>query len=108
MTPRYAAPEVLRGEPSTTYSDLASLGYVLVEILAGIPIFAGLTRSPDLIGVKERLAGRLIELLPAEVAESEKLVALIRRLVSADPLDRFPSAEAADLFEDRERLLKVP
>ncbi len=99
VTPRYAAPEVLRGEPCTPYSDLASLGYVLVEILAGLPLFAGLRRIDDLLRAKERLPGQLFELLPQEVAQSETLVALIRRLVSADPLQRFPSAEAADLFE---------
>ena len=39
-TPSYAAPEVLdRGECSPR-SDLASLGYVLIEILAGRPVFA--------------------------------------------------------------------
>ena len=31
----YAAPEVLEGGENTPQSDLASLGYVLVEMLAG-------------------------------------------------------------------------
>ncbi len=34
-TPTYAAPEVLEGGESTPRSDLASLGYVLIEMLAG-------------------------------------------------------------------------
>ena len=33
----YAAPEVLDGEGGCPRSDLASLGYVLVELLAGTP-----------------------------------------------------------------------
>ena len=37
----YAAPEVLEGSENTPCSDLARLGYVLVEMLAGQPPFAG-------------------------------------------------------------------
>ena len=39
-TPAYAAPEVLEGGHCTPQSDLASLGYVLVEMLSGRPCFA--------------------------------------------------------------------
>ena len=45
-TPTYAAPEVLEGGECTPRSDLASLGYVLIEMLAGAPPFAGLTNLP--------------------------------------------------------------
>ena len=41
-TPTYAAPEVLEGSECTPRSDLASLGYVLIEMLAGRQPFAGL------------------------------------------------------------------
>ena len=41
-TPSYAAPEVLEGAEGSPQSDLASLGYVLIELLAGAPPFAGL------------------------------------------------------------------
>ena len=40
-SPAYAAPEVLQGGENTPRSDLASLGYVLVEMLAGQPPFTG-------------------------------------------------------------------
>ena len=99
VTPKYAAPEVLKGEASTPYSDLASLGYVLVEMLSGAPLFAGLHTHADLLRAKERIGTHLYEILPGEIAASELLVELIRGLVSPDPLQRFPSAEAADLFE---------
>ncbi len=36
-TPTYAAPEVLEGGDCTPRSDLASLGYVLIEMLSGAP-----------------------------------------------------------------------
>jgi serine/threonine-protein kinase len=99
VTPRYAAPEVLRGEPPTSSSDLASLGYVLIEMLSGSPIFVGLNRLPDMLRAKDRIMSHLYEILPAEIVASESLLDLIRGLVSPDPRDRFPSADAADLFE---------
>ncbi len=37
-TPRYAPPEILEGEKWTPQSDLASLGYVLIEMLSGQPL----------------------------------------------------------------------
>ena len=49
-TPTYAAPEVLDGGECTPRSDLASLGYVLIEMLSGVPPFAGLTQLPRTVG----------------------------------------------------------
>jgi serine/threonine protein kinase len=96
-SPVYAAPEVLRGGESTPQSDLASLGYVLIEMLAGRPPFEGLTTYQELIDAKGDLDQRLPELLPPEVSCNELLLHLCRRLVAADPARRFPSAQAADL-----------
>jgi serine/threonine-protein kinase len=99
-TPSYAAPEVLEGGEYTARSDLASVGYVLVELLAGAPPFAGVEGLRALLEAKRMMARRLPEILPEEVVVNELLMNLCRGLVSPDPSRRFPSAEAADLLEE--------
>jgi len=99
-TPSYAAPEVLDGGQVSPQSDLASLGYVLIEILAGRPPFAGLTSYHDLLEAKQFLAQRLHTILPAEVTSCELLMNFCRGLIAPDPMRRFSSAEAADLLQE--------
>jgi eukaryotic-like serine/threonine-protein kinase len=99
-TPTYAAPEVLEGNECSARSDLASLGYVLVEMLSGYPPFAGLTAYKDLMEAKRFLAQRLPQILPAEVTCNELLMNFCRGLIAPDPNRRFPSAEAADLVKE--------
>ena len=41
--PTYLAPEVVRGEPQNTRSDIYSLGIILFELLSGAPPFTGKT-----------------------------------------------------------------
>ncbi len=62
-TPTYAAPEVLEGGEYTPRSDLASLGYVLIEMLDGRPPFAGMNTYRELLEGKRFLAQRLPQLL---------------------------------------------
>ena len=99
-TPNYAAPEILENRECTPRSDLASLGYVLVEMLAGAPPFEGYTNYRDLLEAKRFLAQRLPYLLPEEVVCNELLMNFCRGLVAPDPGRRFPSAEAADLLKE--------
>jgi serine/threonine protein kinase len=99
-TPTYAAPEVLEGGDYSPRSDLASLGYVLVEMLAGRSPFAGMTTYKDLLEAKRALAQKLPTLLPAEVTCNELLMNFCRGLIAPDPTRRFPSAEAADLVKE--------
>ena len=99
-TPSYAAPEVLEGNENTPRSDLASLGYVLIEMLSGQPPFAGLQSYRDLLEAKRSLVHRLPQLLPSEVTCNELLMNFCRGLIAADPARRFPSAEDADLVKE--------
>ena len=99
-TPTYAAPEVLEGDECTPRSDLASLGYVLIEMLAGRPPFGSMNGLAELLEAKRTLAQRLPSILPQEVVCNELLMAFCRGLIAPDPMRRFPSAEAAEFVKD--------
>ncbi|QGJ70583.1 Serine/threonine-protein kinase PknL [Planctomycetales bacterium 10988] len=99
-SPAYAAPEVLDDKSIGPQSDLASLGYVLIEMLAGRSPFAGQETFRSLLEAKRMLPQRLPEILPSDVVCNEMLLNLCKRLIAPDPSARFPSAEAANL--DRE------
>jgi serine/threonine-protein kinase len=96
-TPAYAAPEVLEGRGNSPRSDLASLGYVLVEMLSGQPPFAGLTSLADLLEAKRSLVNRLPQILPTDVTCNQLLMNFCRGLIAPDPAKRFQGAEDADL-----------
>jgi serine/threonine-protein kinase len=95
----YAAPEVLEGKEATPQSDIASLGYVLIEMLSGRRLF---NANSELNGIEGRLllANQLHRILPPRVATSEVLMRFCRSLIAPDPKKRFENAEAADLFRD--------
>jgi eukaryotic-like serine/threonine-protein kinase len=95
-TPQYAAPEMLDREEISPRSDLCSLGYVLVEMLAGRPLFTGIREYGKLLEAKRTLPQRLPKILPPEVTHSELLMTICRRLTAPDPLLRYGSAEQAD------------
>ena len=99
-TPLYAAPEVLSGEKPTHLSDLASLGYLVVEMLSGVVPFDPRSNHKDLLEAKHFLAQKLPNFLPAEVVSNELLMNFCRKLVASDPAKRFQSAESANYLHD--------
>ena len=99
-TPTYAAPEVLDGAECSPRSDLASLGYMLIEMLSGRPPFGGINSLCELMEAKRLLPQRLDEVLPEEVICNELLMNFCRGLIAPDPMRRFPSAEDADLRQE--------
>ena len=99
-TPTYSAPEVLEGGECTARADLASLGYVLIEMLSGKQPFAGMSTLRELLEAKRALPQRLSQILPSEVVCNELLMNFCRGLIAPDPMRRFPSAEAADLVKE--------
>ncbi len=98
-TPLYAAPEVLENREATPRSDLASVGYVLIELLSGRNPFGQRTKMRELLQAKRELPSQLSSVLPEDVLCNDLLMNFIGGLISPDPNRRFPNAEAAEHVE---------
>lgn len=94
---RYAPVEVLEGAPHTPSSDLASLGYVVLELLSGKIPFVGVNDRAELIRLKRQTWERISDILPDDVARNTTIVEMISKMIAPDPADRFGSLEDADL-----------
>ncbi len=119
MTPEYAAPEQVRGEPVTTATDIYSLGAVLYQLLTGqrahrfekrtaaeiervicetdpeIPSLAIRTAPSPASGPGDRAPP------PSRRELSGDLDTLVLKALQKDPARRYPSAEA--MLEDLRR-----
>jgi serine/threonine protein kinase len=96
-TPYYMAPELQLEKPITLAADVASLGYLLIEMLTGRRIFRECQTMDQLLQAKLLLPKRLAQMLPAEVRSDGNLCDLVSKMVAAEPQDRFPDADAVDL-----------
>jgi serine/threonine-protein kinase len=96
-TPHYMAPEQLRGERASAQSDLASLGYVLIELLTGRRLFKGCETLEDLLQKKLALPGQLEGSLAGVVSRDSILYQLVRKMIATDLHERFADADVADL-----------
>ncbi|MBU1188321.1 MAG: serine/threonine-protein kinase [Gammaproteobacteria bacterium] len=99
MTPHYASPEQVRGEPVTQASDVYSLGVLLYELLAGHRPYDFATRRPSEI---ERI---VCEAEPPALGErnSTDLDCIIARAMHKDPFRRYASPR--ELGDDLRRWL---
>jgi serine/threonine-protein kinase len=110
LTPDYAAPEQLAGEPVTTAVDLYAFGLVLYEMLAGRHPFAGSPRPASgeapLASIRACDAGRAAG-LPTRVrrrALRGDLDAVLARALEPDPARRYRNAAA--FADDLRRVLR--
>ena len=106
MTPEYAAPEQIRGEPVTTLTDVYQLGAVLYELLSGRLPFG--TRAGDGRALEDAVL-RDAPAPPSTVASTEAarralrgdLDAIVLKALRKEPERRYASAAA--LLDDLER-----
>jgi serine/threonine-protein kinase len=91
-TPEYMAPELIRGAPPTSASDLYGAGVILYELLTGATPFAGSSTS--------RILHRQIHeaVLPPSRRMPDRdipaaLDQITLRVLAKDPRDRFASAQ---------------
>ncbi|MEM6646703.1 MAG: serine/threonine-protein kinase [Bacteroidota bacterium] len=90
-TPRYMAPELVRGETIDHRADVFSLGCVLYELLAGRPAFSG-----DQIS---QILYQLVNVQPADLRTLRpdippELAAVVMQCLSKDPAQRPMDAQA--------------
>lgn len=96
-TPRYAAPEVIDSGRFKLNSDLASLGYVFLELISGRSPFDDVKTRIEMLEVKNSLHDRIEDVLPRDVRRDTGLVELIRGMIHPDCQERFSGPDDADL-----------
>ena len=101
LTPEYASPELLRGDPIDARSDLYSLGVIVFEMLARAKPFAA--ENPMAIIYKHRK-----EPVPRLPEPFEAFQPMIERFLAKDPQDRYQDAkEARVALQKAYRMLKA-
>lgn len=101
-SPLYMAPETHRRDPGSPQSDLFSLGLVALALLRGRGLLEREDEKTDeqqLLLLKTGLSERLEAILPYYVVENESLMAILRRLLSDEPSERFADARSAEVGE---------
>jgi non-specific serine/threonine protein kinase/serine/threonine-protein kinase len=112
LTPNYASPEQLRGQPVTIASDVYSLGVLLYELVAGVrpyesedqPLDSVLARVLDHPVTRPSQAAAACSDLPYDSSRLRgDLDAVVLKAMRVDPNDRY--AAAGTLSDDITRVL---
>jgi len=106
-TPYYVAPEVVHGQPATHQADIYSLGGTLFHLLAGRPPFAG-SKLTEVIN--RRLKQPAPSLTDHRDDLHPKTVAVVARMLEADPEDRYADYQTLldDLRQARDAAAAMP
>jgi tetratricopeptide (TPR) repeat protein/tRNA A-37 threonylcarbamoyl transferase component Bud32 len=88
MTPEYAAPEQIRGEPASTLTDVYQLGAVLFELLTGTLPFGRRGRSAY------ELERAILNDDPGTPSLSGDLDAIVLKALEKEPERRYASVDA--------------
>ena len=107
LTPRYASPEQLRGEPVTTVSDVFSLGVLMYELLTGVWPFGNPDSAVDELDrvLRGRRASQLASVITNLAAEERSvtrdrlrhdltgdLSTIVLKMLETEPALRYGSA----------------
>jgi serine/threonine protein kinase len=110
LTPNYASPEQVRGQPVTTVSDIYALGVLLYEVLTGVRPYDTAGKTVDevlrIVGDEEppRPSSRVRTSPPDDPRRLRgDLDAIVLKAISKDPGRRYASAR--ELAEDITRHL---
>ncbi len=96
-TTDFMSPEQVKARPIDARTDLFSLGCTMYRLLTGGYAFPGVTREDRLV---KRIKGRHVPISEVRPGLSDRLVAIVDRLLAIRPADRFGSAaEAAEALE---------
>jgi tetratricopeptide (TPR) repeat protein/predicted Ser/Thr protein kinase len=106
MTPDYAAPEQIRGEPVTTATDVYALGAILYQLLTGRTPhqFTGSSRAERyriILEVDPQPPSRTVSATVEARRLRGDLDFIVLRALRKDPARRYPSVDA--LIEDLDR-----
>ena len=101
-TAEYLSPEQVAGAPATAQSDLYAFGVMAFEVLSGELPFPGPTPKDYLLQHRSNPPKPLAEAAP-HLAEQHRLLELVMRCLSKEPLER--PLSAADLAT---RLAQLP
>ena len=98
LTPRYASPEQLLGQPITVASDIAQLGLLIYEVLVGEPLNPNETLAD---AIQRAADGRSLRvMLDQGDSLPRELLPIVEQCLRADPNDRYRDANSlkADLM----------